>query len=303
MTAATPAASVSAAAGRLFTKPMTVGTRTLPPIGLVVLAAIGAMLLLVVAISRWAVPTDELAYWLGAQRLAAGEPLYDLSVPVGSPYAYWYPPPLAQVLAPFTAFVPDMVFVWAWTALLLACLFSLGNRRVLVALALVAFLPVAIELWYRNVHLVIAVLAVLAIRRSPVFWIPAAAIKITPALGLVYLAARGRFREAAAVGVVGLVVLGISVAISPAAWQQFLDLVFLQGGSSGASLVPIPFPIRLVGAVVLAIVGGRLGGRRGESLLIVALVVGNPTLWMTAFSMLVAIVPLLSRPSRDEVTA
>ena len=105
MTAAT------AAAGRLFTQPMTVGSRTLPPLGLVVLAAIGAMLLVIVAVSRWAVPTDELAYWLGAERLAAGEPLYDLSLPVGSPYAYWYPPPLAQVLAPFTTVVPDMLFV------------------------------------------------------------------------------------------------------------------------------------------------------------------------------------------------
>ncbi len=295
--------AATAATGRLFTKPMTIGSYTLPPLGLVVLAAIGASLLVVVAVTRWAVPSDELAYWLGAERLAAGEPLYDLSLPIGSPYAYWYPPPLAQVLAPFTSSVPDMWFVAAWTAMLMGCLFFLGNRRILVALALIAYLPVAIELWYRNVHLLIAVLAVLAIRKSSLFWVPAAAIKITPALGLVYLLARGRVRESAVVALVGLVVLAISVWLSPAAWDQFLDLVFLQGGSSGASLVPIPFPIRIVAAVVLVVIAGRRGGRAGECLLLAALVVGNPTLWMTAFSLLVAVPYLLTNPSRDEVAA
>jgi hypothetical protein len=295
--------AATAATGRLLTKPMTIGNHTLPPVGLVVLATIGASLLVVVAVTRWAVPSDELAYWLGAERLAAGEPLYDLALPIGSPYAYWYPPPLAQVLAPLTAFVPDMWFVAAWTAMLMGCLLFLGNRRILVALALIAYLPVAVELWYRNVHLLIAVLAVLAIRKSSMFWIPAAAIKITPALGLVYLLARGRLRESAAVALLGLVVLGVSVWLSPAAWDQFLDLVLLQGGSSGASLVPIPFPIRIVAAVLLVVIAGRLGGRRGECLLIAALVVGNPTLWMTAFSLLVAVPYLLTTPSRDEVAA
>jgi hypothetical protein len=280
----------------LFDRPLRVGLLTLPPPGLVALAMIGAMLLLVVATARWAVPTDELAYWLGAERLAAGQPLYDLTLAVGSPYAYWYPPPLAQVLAPFTHLVPDMAFVWAWTVLLLGCLFFLGNRRILVALAVLAFLPVAVELWYRNVHLVIAVLIVLALRVSPAFWVPASAIKITPVLGLAYLLARGRVREAILVGFLGLGVLAVSILISPAAWSQFVDLVLLQGGSSGASLVPIPFPIRLLTAVILAVVAGRIDGTRGEMLLVVALVVGNPTLWMTAFALLAAIVPLVTSP-------
>ena len=74
-------------------------------------------------------------------------------------------------------------FAVVWTALLLGCLWWLGGRNVLVALALIAFLPVAVELRVRNVHLVIAVLAVLALRRSWAFWIPATAIKITPVLG------------------------------------------------------------------------------------------------------------------------
>ena len=159
-------------------------------IALLACAVIGGALLVFVAVSRWTVPSDEFAYWLAAQRLVAGEPLYDPTATVGTPYAYWYPPPLAQALAPLALVLPDGVFVAAWTALLLGCLWWLGLRSPILALAMVAFLPVTIELWYRNVHLVLGVLVVLALRRSPFFWIPAAAIKITPVLGLVYLLAR-----------------------------------------------------------------------------------------------------------------
>ena len=278
---------------RALLEPTVVGRLTLPPLGLVVLAAIGGALLLVVALDRWATPSDEHAYWLAARRLVDGLPIYDIAAPVGTPYAYWYPPPLAQVLAPFTLFASDLAFTAAWTVLLLGCLLLLADRRVLVALAMVAFLPVAVELWYRNVHIVLALLIVLALRRHPVFWVPAAAIKITPVLGLLYLLAARRYREAALVGGVGAVVLAISVIVSPGAWAGFIDLVTTQGASAGASLVPVPFPVRLLAAAALVIVAGRIPGRRGEVLLVVALVIGNPTLWMTAFSLLVAVVPLM----------
>ena len=68
----------------------------------------------------------------------------------------------------------------------------------------------------------------------------------------------------------------------------------------------IPFWLRLGVGVVLTIVAGRMAARAvargrparaGEALLIVALVVANPTLWATAFSMLVAIVPLWRTPA------
>ena len=281
---------------RLLTEPLAVGRLTLPPPGIVVLAAIGSVLLLVVAVTRWATPSDEHAYWLAARRLVDGLALYDLASPVGTPYAYWYPPPLAQVLVP-AAVLPAMGFTLAWTGVLLGCLLYLADRRLLVALAMVAFVPVAVELWYRNIHLVLAVLVVLALRRHVLFWVPAAAIKITPVLGVAYLIAGRRYRDAALVTAVGLAILAVSLILSPGAWGQFLELVTMQGASSGASLVPVPFPVRFLLAGALAVVGGRLGGRRGEACLILGLVIGNPTLWMTAFSLLVAIVPLWRRPA------
>lgn len=283
---------------RLFTEPVAAERLTLPPLGLVLLAAIGGALLLVVAVTRWTTPSDEYAYWLAGQRLVAGQPLYDPAAPIGTPYAYWYPPPLAQVLAPFTLVIPDGAFLVAWTVMLLGCIWYLGLRRPLVALALVAFLPVAVELWYRNVHLLLAASFVLALRRHAAFWVVAAAIKITPAIGVLYLAARGRWREAAVVLVVGGTVLGVSVVVSPGAWTGFVELARAQGDGASASFLPVPYVARLASAAVAAVVAGRLEARRGEILLVVALVLGNPSLTLTAFSMLAALVPLWLLPLR-----
>ena len=287
-------------AGRLFA-PVEVGSRRFPSIAITVLAAIGAALLLIVAATEWRHFNDEHAYWLAGARLAAGQPLYDPSAAANTPFAYWYPPPLAQLLAPLTSVVSADVFSAAWTLLLLACLWWLGGRDVFAALALVAFLPVAVELRVRNVHLVMAVLAVLALRRSWAFWIPAAAIKITPALGIVYLAAAGRWRDAVKVGALGAVMLLVSVALAPGAWREFFDVVGTRAGADGGALLPIPFALRFGVGVALVVLAGRLALRAtraggsaltGEALLIVALTVANPTLWATALSMLVAIVPL-----------
>ncbi len=290
----------------VLTRPMVFGARRFPPLGLLILATVGGVLLIVVAAYRWGTPSDEYAYWLAGERLIAGLPLYDPSATPGVPYAYFYPPPLAQVLAPFTAIVPGAIYVAAWTALLLGCLFVLAHHRILVAIAFVAFVPVAIELWYRNIHLVLAVILVLALRKSPVWFAVGAAIKVTPVLGLLYLVAARRWRDAGLVVVVGVVMLAVSVLISPDAWRQFIDIVTTLGPTTGATIIDVPFAARAVVGVGLAVVAGLLAHegrardgdsgiwliRAGESALLLAIVAANPTLWVTAFSLLIAIVPL-----------
>jgi hypothetical protein len=296
---------------RLF-EPVEVGSRKLPGVGLILLAAVGLALLAVVAAFEWPHFNDEHAYWLAGARLAAGQPLYDPQAAPNTPFAYWYPPPLAQVMAPLTSFLSADAFSGLWTVLLLGCLWWLGGRNVLVALALVAFLPVAVELRVRNVHLLIAVFVVLALRRSWAFWIPAAAIKITPVLGVAYLVAAGRWRDALKVGVAGLAVLAISVALGVGAWRDFLDVVGARAGTDGGSLIAIPFAVRFGAGAALAVAGGLAAARdaargrselRGEILLVVGLTIANPTLWATAFSLLIAIVPLwrTSQPSAPRV--
>ena len=146
------------AAWRLFSAPATIGGRRYPSIGLVLLAVIGACFLVVVAVGRWDAGQDQEAYRLGALRLINGQPLYDPTATSITPFAYWYPPPLAQALVPIAAVLPSRVFDLAWVGLLLGCLLWMARWRPLVALAYVAFVPVAVELWFDNVHLVLAAL-------------------------------------------------------------------------------------------------------------------------------------------------
>jgi hypothetical protein len=292
-----------AALARAAFAPVMVGGRRMPSIGLIVLAAIGAMLLAVVATTAWPNATDEQAYWRAAIRFASGGSMYDPTTTVGDAnYGYYYPPPLVQVLAPFTSLISADLFSALWTVLLLGCLWWLGGRDLLTALALIAFLPVAVELRARNIHLVLAVLAVLALRRSPLFWIPATAIKVSPVVGIGYLLAARRWRDAVLVMVGGGIVLALSVLLAPGAWSDFIRIVLAQAGTSGASLVALPYPVRFAIGAAVAVVGGLLTARgrsmAGEGLLLAGMVFANPTLWVTALSMLIALVPLWRSSSR-----
>ena len=275
---------------------------TRPSPALVLVAAIGAVLLAVVAVTWWPQFGDEHAYWTAAQRLVAGASLYDPGALANEPFAYWYPPVLAQVLAPLTLFVPAPVFTVAWTVLLVACVWWLAGRNVFVALALVAFLPVALELRVRNVHLLIAVLTVLALRRSWVFWIPAVAIKIGPVVGLVYLLAAGRWREAVMVGIAGLALVAVSVALAPVAWVGFLEIANQRAGSDAGGWFGVPDSARLGAGVILAALAGRRGGRGGEIALVIAILVANPTLWANSLSLLLAIIPLSRQTEARRIT-
>ena len=267
-------------------------------IWLIVAAAAGASLLLVVALARWGAPSDEHAYWLAARRLIDGQALYDPTVSIVTPFAYLYPPPLAQALVPIAAVVPSWLFSAGWTVLMALALFWLADRDVLRALALVAFPPVAVEFWFRNVHLLLAVLVVLGLRHASGWFAAGAAIKVSPGLGLPYLAVRGRWREAAIGVAVGLAMLGVSVALSPDAWRAYLDFVLSTDPLQQSAFIAVPLPVRAAAGLLLAIVAGRLPRHVGDPLLVVAVTMALPSLWFTGLSLLVAIVPMVSEDRR-----
>ncbi len=286
------------AAWKLFSAPVSIGGRRYPPIALVVLAMIGLTFVFVVAQRSWAGSQDEHAYWLGAQRLLNGQPLYDPTATSVTPYAYWYPPPLAQVLIPVAALLPSRAFDIGWIGLQLICLLWMARWRPLVALALVVYLPIAVELSYSNVHLVLAALIVLGLRRWPWAFAIGAAIKLAPGLGILYLLLRRRWRDAGIAIAVGLVILVISVAIGPSAWSGFIATVQARGPGDISGLLPIPYFVRVIAAVVVTVMAGLVRPRLGEPLLVVAITIALPTLWLDAFATLVAILPLLAAGSR-----
>jgi alpha-1,2-mannosyltransferase len=287
------------AAWKLLSAPSTIGGRRYPALGLILLAAIGASFLLVVAGRSWDAGQDEHAYWLAAQRLLNGLPLYDPTATSVTPFAYWYPPPLAQVLVPVAAILPSRAFDIAWVALELVCLLWIARWRPLVALALVVFLPVTVELSYSNVHLILAALVVLGLRRWPWAFAIGAAIKLAPGLGIVYLLLRRRWRDAAIAIAVGLVILAVSVAIGPTTWSSFIATVQSRGPADISGLLPIPYFVRLVAALMVTVVAGLIRPRIGEPLLVVAITIALPTLWLDAFALLVAIVPIVAAGSRS----
>ena len=268
------------------------------PLWLLVLAAIGASLLLVVAMARWGDPSDEHAYWLAARRLIEGQPLYDPAATIVTPYAYLYPPPLAQALVPVAAVVPSWLFSVGWTVLMGLALFWLAGRDVLRALALVAFPPVAVEFWFRNVHLFLAVLVVLGLRSASTAFAVGAAIKVSPGIGIPYLALRGQWRKAAIAAAVGAAMLTISVVLSPDAWRAYVDFALSVDPLQQSSFVAVPLPIRAAAGLVVAVVAARLPRSVGDPLLVVAVTLALPSLWVTGLSLLVAIVPLVAAEER-----
>jgi hypothetical protein len=105
-------------------------------------------------------------------------------------------------------------------------------------------------------------------------------------------------------------VLAVSVVLGPDAWRAFLEVVGARAGTDGGSLVAIPFALRFGAGLLLTIGAGVLAGRAvregrparaGEVLLVIAVTIANPTLWATAFSILIAIVPLWrASPARPQ---
>jgi hypothetical protein len=291
------------AAWKLLSAPSTIGGRRYPPIGLLILAAIGATFVLVIAGRSWSGGQDEHAYWLAAQRLLNGQPLYDPTATSVTPYTYWYPPPLAQVLVPIAAILPARAFDIAWVGLQLVCLLWIARWRPLVALALIVFLPVAVELSYSNVHLILAALVVLGLRRWPWAFAIGTAIKIAPGLGILYLLLRRRWRDAAIAVAVGLVILAASVAIGEGTWSSFIATVQSRGPADISGLLPVPYFVRVAVALVVTLFAGLIRPRIGEPLLVVAITIALPTLWLDAFATLIAIVPIVALGSRSSATS
>ena len=155
-------------------------------------------------------------------------------------------------MVPVAAIVPEALFNDLWTGLMLVALWWLAGRDVLRALALVAFPPVAVEFWFRNVHLFLAVFVVLGLRRWSGSLAIGAASRSRRASGSRISPCDRRWREAAIAAAVGLAMLVVSFALSPQAWRAYSTSAFTGVDPlQQSAFVDMPFPIRAVAGVVV----------------------------------------------------
>ncbi|GAA1992126.1 hypothetical protein GCM10009817_37850 [Terrabacter lapilli] len=213
------------------------------------------------------------------------------ALPPGSPDAFNYSPAFAQAIYPLTL-LPWPVFLTVWSALLAGALawllWPLPSRWRWLVLAYAA--PPALLIG--NIEAFLAVAAVIGMRR-PSAWAFPLLTKITPGLGPIWFAVRREWRSAA-VAVLGTVlVVLVSIAISPALWIQWWDFVLGSPTPPTQAHYP-PLALRLVLAVGV-VVWGALRGWRGA--VAVAMVLAMP-LWSSGVLVLLAALPRLRSGGR-----
>lgn len=199
--------------------------------------------------------------------------------------SFVYAPALAQLFS-LAGQLPWWVFSWLWTGLLVGTVVWLGGRR---SLLLLAFPPVAVELYYGNVHLLLAAAVVLGFRH-PWTWSFVLLSKVTPGIGLVWFAARREWRALAiALGATAAVAL-ISFVIAPGTWGAWVRALAADAGSpTPHGGLPVPLIVRLPLALALVWWGGRTDRRWTVP---VAAFLALPVIWLTSLSMLAALLPL-----------
>jgi hypothetical protein len=110
-------------------------------------------------------PGDNYAYWLAAERLVAGEPVYVTGEAAFAPYAYHYTPPLAQVLAPLTLVLPAIAYIVGYRSWRSCRSGTSRGEPCSPCLPSSRSCRSPVELRFENVHILMAVAIVLGLSR------------------------------------------------------------------------------------------------------------------------------------------
>lgn len=205
------------------------------------------------------------------------------------PIAYVYSPAFLQLVSPLTA-LPWQAFMAAWTALLIGAVRFLTGPRLLAAGLLFPF--TLMEVAGGNISLLLAVAIVVGFR-WPAAWSLVLLTKITPGIGLLWFAVRGEWRALVIALGATAVVAAVSYVTMPGAWSRWVEVIVDNAGKGGTwASVPIPLLIRLPAAAALVVWGARTDRRWTVP---VASMLALPALWYGGISMLLAVIPLLSR--------
>jgi len=242
-----------------------------------------AYLFLVVAPKAGTFGFDAFAYW-------SIDPAQPYRATAGALGAFTYSPVIARLFEPFGE-LPFWQYLWLWSAALLGTAIWLGGRW---ALAVLAFPPVALELYHGNVHLLMAAAIVLGFR-YPATWAFVLLTKVTPGVALVWFLVRREWRRLGiALGATAILVVA-SLVVDSRLWTEWVT-DSLGATAAGAPLnqlsLPIPLGLRVPAAALLV----GWGGRTDRAWTVpVAATLALPVLWPTGFAVLAALWPIAQR--------
>ena len=250
-------------------------------------------LFVVVAPQAGTVGFDALSYWI----YSIDDPYRITHGTMGS-FVY---SPVAARLFQLDSLLPFWQFLWLWLALLVGTILWLGGRR--WWLALLAFPPIALELYHGNIHLLIAAAIALGFR-YPAAWSFVLLTKVTPGVGLLWFGVRREWRSLGiALGVTAALV-AVSLVFDTRLWFEWWEqqLAVSLAQPPNQPQIAIPLFVRLAAAAVLVAWGAHTNRRWTVP---VAAAIAMPVLWIAAFAVLAAL-PALGRRelrSREEAAA
>jgi hypothetical protein len=229
---------------------------------------------LVFAPAAGTVGADAFAYW-------AIDPSQPYTVPNGELGAFLYSPPFVRLFQP-AALLSWPAFLWLWLALLATTAIWLGWRRTLLVLAIP---PVALEVYFGNINLLIAAAIALGFR-YPVTWAFVLLSKVTPGVGLLWFAVRREWRNLAiALGATAAIVT-ISYVVDAPLWLQWFGALQRDSGAPLGGALASPIWFRLPVAAAIVVWGARTDRRWTVP---VAATLAMPVLWVAALSVLAAL--------------
>ena len=230
---------------------------------------------------------DARAYW-GADLSS----LYSRGQ-VGGEDAYLYSPAFAQVFQPLT-WLPWAIFAALWAALNLGALVWMAGPVLAALLLVIPGSPVIDEVGTGNIHLLIAAAIVLAVR-YPAAWAFPLLTKVTPGVGILWLAGARRWRELAMALGATLAISAVSFVLAPGLWSDWFTILSQNAQRTVpdyAAIIPGSVAVRTALAAVLAVAGGALGWR---FMMPVAATLALPVPWSSGLSVLVAVIALWRR--------
>jgi hypothetical protein len=257
--------------------------RTCAAIGVLTLIAITAGIV-VAALHRYGYGWDSYAYWR-AWRHVGG--LY--GVPVERHGAYLYSPAFAELVWPLTL-LPWALFATLWSAMAAGAFIWLLWPLPLRWRLLVGLLAVP-EVIGGNIWWLFAVALVGASRRSAWWAVPLLTKVTAGGVGLVWFGARREWRELATVAAAAATLVGVSFALGPMLWWDWIIFMARQGGHYSSHGRQIPPIIRLPAAAAIVLWAAR---RSRADWLPVAVVLASPVFAGQALATLAAIPRLRS---------